>query len=147
MNTLQLFIASLLVVGLSACGGGSGGNLFGPPPQTTECNTGTAVELANPLPGQSASNVNQITIVANGNTNTLYNNYQNWYIYVSNGYSQYQGGQLNLVANPSGPHPYPSDFYYSSQFSQTLPAGNTWTVYLTQYNGGCNAVPLQNFST
>ncbi len=146
MNTLRLFTVSMLVLGLSACGGGSGGGIFNPTPQT-ECNTGTAVELASPLPGQSTSNVNQIIVVANGNSNVLYNNHQNWYVYVSDGFSQIQGGQLNLVPYNTGPHPYTSDFYYSSQLSQTLPAGNTWNVYLTQYNGGCNPVPLQGFST
>ncbi len=150
MKFLRLTIPVMLVVTLSACGGSGGlGNVFGGNPLGSQCNTGTSEQVVSPTPGQTSSNVNQITIVANGNGNTLGQNYQQWYIYVSDNFgNRVQGGQLNLVSDTGAPHPYSSDYYYSSQLPQTLPPGATWNVYLTEYNGnGCSDVPLQSFST
>jgi len=150
MKFLRLTIPVMLAVTLSACGGSGGlGNVFGGNPRGNQCNTGTSEQVVSPTPGQTSSNVNQITIVASSNNNTLYSNYQNWYIYVTDNFgNRVQGGQLNLVPDPGAPQPYSSDFYYSSQLPQTLPPGATWNVHLTEYNGnGCTDVPLQSFST
>jgi hypothetical protein len=152
MKFLRRIIPVALLLGLSACGGSGGGlgNIFGGNPSGSECQTGTAQELAAPQAFTTASNVNQVTIVANGNVNALYQNYQNWYIYLTDSFGdRIQGAQLNLVADPGGPHPYPSDFYYSSQLPQTLPSGVTWNVFLTEFNNsnGCAAVPMAGFST
>ncbi len=149
MKVLRLILPAAVAATLCACGGsgiGSPGSLLGG--QTPECATGTQVELVSPLPGQPTSNVSQLTIVANGNSNTLYSNHQNWYLYVTNAYgSQIQGAQLNLVSDPNGPHPYGSDFYYSSQLTQTLPSGSSWNAYLSENGAACSPVPLQGFST
>ena len=151
MKVLRILAPALLLAGLCACGGGGGG-LFGggnPIGLGSECNAGTAVELANPQPNTYAPGANQITLVANGNNNNLYSTYQNWYVYVvSNNTGQtIQGGQLSLVSDPSGPHPYQSDYYYGSSLQQSLPSGSSWTVNLAQYSGSCNAIPLQTFTT
>lgn len=150
MNSLRPFTVAAVVLCLSACGGSGGGNLFGGVPTTTYCQTGTAEQVASPTPNQITSNVNQIIIVASGNTDAIYSNPQSWSVFVTatNGGYSIQGGALNLVPDPTGPHPYTSDFYYASNLQQTLPSGLTWNVYLTQNNGiGCNAIPLQSFST
>jgi hypothetical protein len=150
MKFVRLAVPLAMAVTLSACGGSGGGlgNVFGGNPLGSECATGTSEELVSPAPFQTSSNVNQITIVANGNNNQLYQNYQNWYIFVTDGFgNQIQGSQLSLVSDTGAPHPFSSDFYYQSQFPQTLPAGQTWNVHLTEYNAGCSDVPLQSFST
>jgi hypothetical protein len=148
MSLGRLAILLTLAVSVAACSGTGG--LIGGIGGILPCNTGTQVQLASPLAGQSGvSNLSQITLVANGNSNNLYSTYQNWYVYVSNGFgTQIQGGQLNLVADPNGPHPYASDFYYSSQLQQTLAQGQTWNAFLAEQNAGsCSAVPLGSFST
>jgi hypothetical protein len=151
MKLARLILPAIALAALTACGGGGG--VLGNNPVFNgaggECQTGTSEELASPTPGAYAQNVNSITIVANSNNNALYQGYQNWYIYLTNSYTgqTVTGGQLNLVPFPGGPQPYPSDFYYSSQLQQTLPSGGTWNVYLTQFSGSCQAVPLQSFTT
>ncbi len=153
MSTLRLLLpAALALVGLSACGGsGSVGNVFGGNPQGFQCQTGTSQQVVSPTPGQLATNVNQITIVTNGNSNSLYTNTSNWHLYVTGNYAggSIQGGTLSLVSDTGAPHPYSSDFYYTSTLSQTLPPGVTWQVYLSPYNNtsGCQDIPLQSFST
>ncbi len=138
------------LLALTACGSGGGalGGIFGG--SGFQCNPGTQVQLANPTNGQSGVNPNigSITIVANGNNNTLFNTYRNWSLVLSDNVDpQMQSSQLNLVSDPNGPHPYGSDFYYSASI-QSLPSGRTWNVGLQQNsNGYCSAYPLYTFST
>ena len=151
MSFIRLVLASLLVIGLTACSGSGGiGNILGPIGNTQiQCDPGTQVQLANPQPGQNgvSTNVGQITIVANGQNNTLYNTYGQWFLTLTDQFGNtIQGGNLSLVSDPTGPHPYGSDFYYGSNVGQ-LPAGATWTVRLNEQNAACTPVPLQTFST
>lgn len=153
MKALRFIVPLALAAGLTACSGSGGlgglSPIFGGGPQGISCQPGTSVQLANPQPFQTnASNVNQLTIVADGNNNTLYQTYQNWYVYLIDNFGQQiSGGQLNLTSYPNGPHPYSSDFYYSSSLPQTLQSGMTYTAYLARRDQSCNAQPLQNFST
>jgi hypothetical protein len=59
------------------------------------------------------------------------------------------GNALQLVADPNGPHPYNSDFYYQSGFG-ALQSGMTYTAELTVANvstfNSC-AYTLQSFRT
>lgn len=137
-----------LLGGLGNLGGlGGGGGIF----NSGSCNPGTDVQLANPLP--FASNVNpnigQITIVANGNNNYLGQNYQTMNVTLVDGFgNQYPGGTLQLVADPNGPHPYASDYYYQSSIGPLQP-GTTYTAALTLTNsafGSCSYT-LQSFRT
>jgi hypothetical protein len=154
MKALRLALPLALVSTLAACSGSGGGlgglsPIFGGNSPGLQCQTGTSVQLANPLPLQNnASNVNQITIVANGSSNQLYSSYQNWYVFVVDSFGQQvTGNNLSLVPYPNGPHPYSSDFYYASQLPQTLQGGQTYTAYLARYDESCSPVPLQTFST
>lgn len=153
MKTLRFTIPLALVGLLTACSGSGGlgglSPIFGGGPGAISCQPGTSVQLASPQPFQSStSSVNQITIVADGNSNTLHSTYQNWYVYlIDNSGRQITGGPLSLVDGRSLPHPYNSDFYYNSQLSQTLPSGMTYTAYLARQDQSCNAQPLQSFST
>jgi hypothetical protein len=113
------------------------------------CNTGTQVQLAGPSPSQSgvSPSIGQIIMVANGNSNQLYNTYSQWQItLVDNFGNPVTGGSLQLVSDPSGPHPYPSDFYYGSSIPQ-LNAGRTYNAYVSLNNGSCQPVSLGSFST
>lgn len=150
MSLIRLALASSLVFALSACGSGGIGNILGPinNPQI-QCDPGTQVQLANPQPGQTgvSGNIGQIIIVANGNNNTLYNTYNQWFLTLTDQFGNtVQGSNLTPVSYPSGPHPYASDYYYGSNFGQ-LAAGSTWTVKLTEQNANCAPMPLNSFST
>jgi hypothetical protein len=152
MSLLRLTPAAALLVALTACGGGGsglGGIIGLNPGPGPVCNAGTQVQLANPQPGQTgvSPNISQITIVANGNSNLLYNSYNQWYLTLTNQFGQsIPGGNLTLVSDQNGPHPYSSDFYYASSIPQ-LQQGATWQVNLTDRTGTGGTCPLNSFST
>jgi hypothetical protein len=141
-------IASALA--LAACSGGGGGGNSSPLPiggYNGSCDPGTAVSLANPTPNSYGvpSNIGSVTIVASGNNNTLYSTYSGWSLFLQSGYgNSIYGGSLSLVSDPSGPHPYASDFYYQSSVPGLQP-GQTYTVILS--NSNCNGVAVGQFST
>ncbi len=140
--------AALVLSACSGSGGGSGSNPLPPGGYNGSCDPGTAVSLASPTPNafNVSSTIGSITIVANGNNNTLGSSYSGWSLFLqSNGFgSVSSNGNLSLVSDPSGPHPYASDYYYQASVS-TLQQGTNYTVYLA--NGGCNGVMIGNFST
>jgi hypothetical protein len=137
---------------LSACSGsgalGGLGPIFG---NQLQCDPGTQVQLANPTNFQSGvnSNIGQITLVASGNGNTLYNTYGQWNVVLTPnfGTGSIQGGQLTLVDGRSLNHPFTSDFYYGSSVPNLQP-GVTWDVRLQQNNGAnCTPLSVGTFST
>lgn len=145
-NIASLAAAGLCLLAFTSCSGGGPGGIFGGPPV---CNPGTQVQLASPTPNQSgvSSGIGHVIIVANGNTDTLYNTYAQWQlILVDNFNGQTTGGSLSLVPDPSGPHPYPSDFYYSSSVPQ-LATGRNWNVELIQNGNSCTPASVGSFST
>lgn len=149
MSFIRLALASSVVLALTACGGGGIGNILGPIGNQIQCDPGAQVQLANPMPAQTgvSSNVGQVTIVANGNNNALYNSYSQWYLTLTDQYgNSIQGSNLSLVSDPNGPHPYASDYYYASNVGQ-LPSGSTWTARLSEQNANCSPYTLQSFST
>ena len=139
-------VASLVaLLGLAGCSGSAStpGHFQYP------CNTGTSQQLANPTPNQAGVSTSQgrITIVAFGNNNNLYTTYNQWIITLTdNTGTPWTGGPLSLVSDPSGPHPYPSDFYYASNIPM-LNAGRTYQAFLSQPSGTCTPLQLQSFST
>ena len=113
------------------------------------CVTGTSQQLAAPLPSQTgvAATVGQVTVVAFGSNNTLYSSYNQWIVTLTDDTgTPWNGSPLRLVSDPSGPHPYPSDFYYSSSLPM-LNAGHTYRAYLSQPSAACTPVLLGQFST
>lgn len=164
IRSLRLLVFSGFALALASCsgaggignilggignigGGGGGGGTFG-----TSCNPGTDVQLANPVPFQSGVNPNigQIIIVANGNNNSLGQNYQSINITLIDGSgNQLPGGALQATAYPNGPHPYNSDYYYQSGFGP-LQSNTTYTAELTLANyssfNSCSYT-LQSFRT
>lgn len=147
-------LAALVFTGCGGSGnsnpGGTNPVPGGPPFNQQQC-TGTQEQLASPTPYQSgvSSNIGSITIVANGNNNELYNSYSQWQVLLYDNYGDPPiiGNALQLVPDKQGPHPYGSDFFYSSSLQgQYLQPGTNWTVVLTSNNQGCQ-VPLQSFST
>jgi hypothetical protein len=152
MPYLRLVLASALLVALTACSGGGLGNVLGPNPIAGGgpfCNTGTQVQLADPQSGQTgvSTTIGRIVIVASGNSNNLYNTYNQWYITLTDQFGDtITGGNLSLVSFPNGPHPFASDFYYASNIGQ-LPFGATWQVNLNDQSGTGGVCPLNSFST
>lgn len=141
--------AVLSTLALAACGAGGANNTI-PGGIGFQCNPGTQIQLARPAPSQSASNVSQVEIVANGNGNNLYNSFAQWNLVVQDNFGDppITSNNLNLVADPSAPHPYGSDFYYTGNLGTTLPAGATWTVTIEQQPyGSCLPAPVGTFST
>jgi len=113
------------------------------------CNTGTSQTLANPTAQSSGAptNVGAITIVAFGNNNILYTSYNQWIVtMVDNTGMAWTGGPLRLVSDPSGPHPYPSDFYYASNIPM-LTAGRTYQVSISEPSSACVPQGIGAFST
>ncbi len=156
MNERAIRIAALgVVLATSACsGGGGGGGVFGGGnPALSQCYPGTQVQLARPAPNQYAGNVTSIEIVADGNNNVLNQAPGSWYVQVQDtlGDPPFTSNGLTPVSDPSGPHPFPSDFYYSGNLGTTLPAGYTWYVSLVQNQSGyqgCTPYSVQgSFST
>ena len=142
----RLALALGCLVSLAACSGNGlgGGGLFG---GNSSCQPGTDVTLANPRQGQfTSSNIGQVEIVVNGNTNTLSNNSGQWYVTLSNGFTTVNGGDLVPFSDPGGYHPYGSDFYYTSSMGN-LPTGYTWTVNLAWSAQACTPVSIGSFST
>ena len=145
-----LFASRLLAVvagGLMLSSCGAGGTIFGGGNQL--CNTGTQTQLANPTPGQAgvSTSIGQTIMVANGNNNPLYGTYTQWQLTLVDNFGMViNGGRLALVPYPSGPHPYPSDFYYASSMPQ-LNSGRTYSASLGLPSGSCRAVSLGSFST
>ncbi len=138
-------------VALASCNGGSGGG-NNPSVVGTSCSPGTQLALASPLPNQTgvSPGTSQITIVGNGNSNYLYQTYSTWQVVLlinNNANQGIPGGNLSLVTDNNGPHPFPSDYYYSSSISG-LQSGLTYAVYLNQENTSCPlAGPIGAFST
>jgi hypothetical protein len=137
-----LFFASLVaasVLALLRCGGST----------APLCDAGTLVQLAGPTQGQSGvpTTIGRVTIVADGNSNTLYNTYNQWTITLADNTGQsWPGASLGLVPDPGGPHPYPSDFFYASTIP-SLSLGRTYTASLSEPGAACQPISLGSFST
>jgi hypothetical protein len=151
MNIFRRVVPVAIALALPACSGSGGGlgNIFGGNPQSNYCQPGTQVQVVSPAPFQFDSNVNQVTVVANGSNDNIHPDPQNWSLNVVGNFggAAIPGSNFNPVDGSHLDHPFGSDFYYQSQLPQTLPSGVTWSVYLQQNNSNCQPVPLQSFST
>ena len=146
MKRSTSLLSVVTALGLWGC---SSGSSTSPGHYQYPCVTGTSQTLANPQPGQTGvpTTLGQVTIVAMGNGNTLYNTYTQWIVTLTdNTGTPWTGSPLSLVSDPSGPHPYPSDFYYASNLPMLNP-GRTYQAFLSQPNASCTPVSLGQFST
>jgi len=142
------------VLALAACGGGgsSGTNGIPNPGSNQLCDFNSqGLQLARPGPGQTgvSSGTNTIEIVDNGNSDQLFQSYQQFDLILrDNSGNQWVTGPLNLVSDQSGPHPYSSDYYYSGtlQGGGLIP-GDFYTVYLNAPNTNCTPGIVGSFST
>jgi hypothetical protein len=144
---ISLLVATL--ISFSACGGGGGGGTA-PVPSSQFCGNDTQYALANPQNGGFVnSGTPAVEIVANGNNNTIANSFQNFdLIFVPQfGNNQVFTGSLSPTADPNGPHPFASDFYYSATVQPPgLFAGQQYSVFLNA-NANCNPIPLGTLFT
>lgn len=145
MTALRILGLAVALSALTGCGGGSSG-IFGNNGFTT-CNPGTQAQLEHPSPGQSGVGaITSIEIVASGNQNAVGQNYSAWQVQVQNQFGVTTlGGNLVPVSDTGSPHPYQSDYFYSSSFP-ALQTGVTYTASLVQ-NGACQPFIIGSFST
>lgn len=145
-------IAATAAVALSACSGGGGGSVFNPNPITSaQCNPGTSVAITRPQSntfGVSA-NIGSIEIALANQNNPVWSNPSSWTLALqTSNFGQIApvGGNLTTTSDPSGPHPFPNDFYLTQGIGQ-LQAGVQYNVYLEQTFAGCAPVQIGSFST
>ena len=142
------------VLALAACGGGgsTGTNGIPNPGSNQLCDANSqGLQLARPGPGQGgvSSGTNTIEIVDNGNSDTLFGSYQQFDLNVIDTQTgnEIDTGPLNLVSDPSGPHPYSSDYYYSGTLQGSLQPGRFYNVYLNAPQTNCSRGLVGSFST
>lgn len=149
-SRLARVIVAASLVALAACSGGSSTGTGAVPNTNGSCDPGTSVQLARPFPGQGgvSTATNSIEIVASGNNNTLYNSYTMWDVVLTSNFASTVTGQpLALApADQSAPHPYQSDFYYTSSISG-LASGVGYNAFLNAFNTNCQPIFLGSFST
>ena len=150
--TRALLVVAAGVLFTACGGGGSASSGTGYVPNTNGvCPAGTYAQIARPAPNQTGvGNVSTIEIVANSNSNNLYQAYGSYDLLVTpSGASPAQGiasNPLTLTSDQNGPHPYGSDYYYSGSFNQGIPSGY-WDVYLNAFNTNCQPFYLGSFGT
>ena len=143
------FVRALFVVSLFAaagCGGGSSGLPNSGSNALCDSNS-QGLQVARPTPG-FGQNGNNIEIVDNGNGDQL-NQFTNQFDLnlIDNFGSEIDTGFLSLVADPNGPHPYTSDFFYQGALNSGLLPGRTYNVYLNAPNTNCTRGFVGSFST
>lgn len=150
----QLLLACAIGASCAACSGGGGNSGYNPPNgggngYNDPCNPGTSVQTAYPAEFATGvpTNLNSVTIVANGNANQLYQTDANWSVILQSPYGPIYGGALSLVPRNGLPGPFQSDFYYASSFSGGLPQGQSFTVQLVNNTAYCNPISIGSFST
>ena len=131
-------IAGLLALG--GCGGSSNSGSASVP-TTVYCGNDSSYALARPLNGGTISaGTPSVEIVASGNNNQLGQSYQSFnllFVPRSNA-PQVQTGGFAAASDPSGYHPFASDFYYSGTVqSPGLFSGQTYDVYLNAFSTNC----------
>lgn len=135
---------------LAACSGGGSSGLPNPG-STALCDSNSAgLQLARPLPNQSlvSTNTSSIEIVDNGNGDQLASNTNQFDLNLFDNFgNEIITGTLAAVADPNGPHPYASDFFYSGTLNGTLLPGRTYSVYLNAPNTACSRGLVGQFST
>lgn len=113
------------------------------------CDTETQETLASPASNSIgvSTAIRRITIVAAGNSNNLFRAHNQWILTImDNTGTLWTGSVLQLTPDPNGPHPYSSDFFYSSNIP-ILDAGRKYQAFLSTLNGTCAPHPLGSFST
>jgi hypothetical protein len=137
---------AVALVALAGCGGG-GGSLPNPGSNQVCDPTATGIQLARPTNG-FPQNGNNIEIVVSGNTDQLAQ-FTNMFdlILRDNFNNEIDTGLLSGVADPGGPHPYSSDFFYQGALQGSLLVGRTYNVYLNAPNTNCTPGFVGSFST
>jgi hypothetical protein len=128
----------VLVVSVSACGGGSGGNYAVYP-----CAPGTNLYLARPRDGQSGvpAATTFIEIAGSGTNNNLYTAPQTFYLILvpqTGSSAPLTTAPLHLVSDPLGPFQGPGVEYYAGTLNTPLSARQ---VYLVFFNGTSSCTP------
>jgi hypothetical protein len=140
-----LFAVALVAV--AGCGGGS--SIPNAGSNATCDSNAVGIQLARPTFGFPQNNANQIEIVANGNGDQLAQ-FTNMFdlILRDNFNAEIDTGFLTLIADPGGPHPYSSDFFYAGTLQNgSLQFGRTYNVYLNAPNTNCTPGFVGSFST
>jgi hypothetical protein len=142
----RALIAVSILAAAAGCGGGSGNSLPGSGNgQLCDSNAGS-ITVARPTPG-FGQNGNTIEIVSSSSTDDLHGNPGAFDLNLQSNFGNTITGSLSLVPDPSGPHPYTSDFYYQGTLQTPLQAGVTYSVFLNVPSSNCSPGFVGSFST
>ena len=146
----RVLVLSSIIAAAGCGGGGSSSGTTLPPQNNGFCDPGTQVSISNPQPGSNgvSPSIGRIEIVANGNTNTLYQSYTSYDVLLRDQFGNIiTGSPLSLAPPDKSYQPYPSDFYYTSNIGG-LQFGSTYQAYLNIFNSPCQQPAyLGSFST
>ncbi|HEV2738929.1 MAG TPA: hypothetical protein VGU66_10155 [Candidatus Elarobacter sp.] len=146
----RALIAVSIIAVAAGCGGGSSNSIPNPGSNSICDPNNSGIQLARPAAGQFgvATNTNTIEIVANGNADQL-GQFTNQFDLnlIDNFNNEIDTGTLTAVADPNGPHPYQSDFFYSGTLNGSLLPSRTYSVYLNAPNTNCSRGLVGQFST
>lgn len=139
---------AVALVALAGCGGG--GSSIPNAGSNAVCDpTATGIQLARPTIGFPQNNANQIEIVDNGNGDQLFQFTNMFDLQLKDNFNnEIDTGVLSGVADPGGPHPYSSDFFYAGTLQNgSLQFGRTYNVFLNAPNTNCTPGFVGSFST
>jgi hypothetical protein len=158
-RTVRALLAVSLVVAAGCGGSSSSGTGTVPFFGNGICDPQTSVQLAFPnntsgngTPTGVSTTIGHVEIVAASNTTALGNSSASWdtILVPTNGISQIgpsiTGGFLTVAADPNGPHPFSTDFYWNSSIP-TLQAGVLYIVQLNVPSSNCTPVTIGQFGT
>ncbi|MEA2786362.1 MAG: hypothetical protein QOF71_2466 [Candidatus Eremiobacteraeota bacterium] len=143
----RALVVASIVAAAAGCAGGSNSSLPNSG-STAICDSNAgSITVARPSAG-FASNGNSVEIVSSSSTDDLHNNPGLFDLNLRDNFGNViVSGFLSLVPDPSGPHPYSSDFFYQGNLSVALQPGLTYQVFLNAPSTNCTPGFVGSFST
>ena len=134
---------------VAGCAGGGSSSTIPNPGSNQVCDPDAAgIQLARPTPGFAQTSPNAVEIVANGNADQLGRFTSQFDLVLLDQFNaEIDTGFLSAVADPGGPHPYSSDFFYQGTANSALQSGRTYRVFLNAPNTNCTPGFVGQFST
>ena len=145
----RALVAVAFAIAVAGCGGGGSSSTIPNPGSNQVCDPDAAgIQLARPTPGFPQTSPNAIEIVANGNADQLGRFTSQFDLILLDQFNaEIDTGFVSAVADPGGPHPYSSDFFYQGTVPNGLLSGRTYRVFLNAPNTNCTPGFVGSFLT